>query len=251
MATQTTRTAPVIGITMGNDLEKADRVALSKLYYQAVLLAGGIPLLLPPLTEKSPLRALYSLCSGLLLTGGGDIASDVYQTSDRSKLSYVDRQRDQAELFLTRWALDERKPLLGICRGIQTLNVAAGGTLIQDIPSEVPSALDHRASSTLPVDQMAHPVTIKPASILAQALFKNSPLSDQLLVNSYHHQAIARVAPGFSVSAQAPDGIIEAIEISEESVFILGVQWHPERMVPQDEHMVQLFRAFIHACQRR
>ena len=232
--------------------------AMRRAYCDAVACAGGVPILIPPL-RKEPLRTSYLLLDGLLLAGGGDVAGEYYGNPDGAHLRQVDTVRDGLEVTLTRWALSDGLPLLGICRGIQVLNVAAGGTLIQDIPSQVPSALRHAADPSLARSHIQHLVDVQSASLLAAILSEGSHTSEVRSpastgvygVNSYHHQAVEQLAPSFVATAHASDGIIEGIEVASQSCFILGVQWHPECMVPGDAAMERLFLGFVGACRQR
>jgi putative glutamine amidotransferase len=230
---------PVIALPTYNALNDDPDYVLRRAYCQAIEAAGGVPLLVPLLQGERSLRRLYDLSTGLLLCGGGDVAAEHYGVPDGGLLKYVDPERDRVELLLARWALAEGKPILGICRGIQLLNVAAGGTLIQDIPTDVGTAVRH---STHTPERM-HPLTIAWPSLLAEALGLDA--LRPIMTNTSHHQAVSQVAPGFAVVARAEDGVIEAIE---RPPYALGVQWHPERMVPGDEHMQQLFRHFMRAA---
>jgi putative glutamine amidotransferase len=219
-------------------------------YCQAVSMAGGTPLLMPLLEDAAAIERLYGLLDGLLLCGGGDVDATFYGQRDRGRLTLVNPARDRFEAALTRRALAEGMPLLGICRGIQVLNVAAGGTLIQDIPTECPGALAHGTSLALPPDHIAHSVTVAPASRLALALGLNdtAPAAAYTVpVNSRHHQSVAEVADGYVVTAVAPDGVIEAIE-RDGGGWVVGVQWHPENMAPANGAMASLFSTFIAAC---
>lgn len=189
---------------------------------------------------KDSLRAVYAKLDGLFLAGGDDVNPALYHQPPHPKTESHDPQRDEVEITLTRWALDDNLPLFGVCRGVQTLNVAAGGTLIQDIHSLVPHALHHDHDSKQPRHLTTHAVETFPGSRVAEVI---GPRAE---VNSFHHQALGVVAPGFRVTATAPDGVIEAVE-REGSAFVVGVQWHPEDMVTQDEKMRGLFRAFISA----
>lgn len=240
---------PIIGIpTQHIQRRGAILLAMSSTYCRAIEAAGGVPLLIPLVEQESALRRLYGIADGLLLGGGGDVVAEAYGAADSGRLTFVDRERDRVELALSRWALQENLPILGICRGIQVLNVAAGGTLIQDIPSEMSDPFDHY---TLPADQPCHEVRIEPRSLLANALGIEAASASHppLSVNSTHHQAVKQVAPGFRITAHASDGVIEGIEKPRDAAaFVLGVQWHPERLVPGDVAMVRLFRAFIRAC---
>ena len=162
---------PIIGIT--GRVEEIARapdwpfVALAQAYTQAVALGGGAPLVIPPYMEETKLRAVFERIDGLLLSGGGDVAPALYDEPDGGLLWRVDAQRDWMELTLARWALTEGTPLLAICRGIQVLNVAAGGTLVQDIPTQFPSALTHSTGASYPPAKVIHPVEVTAGSQLA------------------------------------------------------------------------------------
>jgi len=238
-----------IGVTLG--LLPADgHYAIPRSYCDVLSMLGAAPLLLPPL-KAVPLRALYDCASGLLLSGGGDLSPSLFGQQPHQSTSFVSDARDAAEMQLTRWALQDGKPVLGICRGIQTLNVAAGGDLIQDIPSLVPRALPHQTLARLAPDHIAHPVLVDHDSLLATWLGQSARGQLAALpVNSRHHQSLGRVAPGFGVVARAPDGVIEAIEYTSDGQFALGVQWHPENMVGSHPAMRSLFEHFVAACRR-
>jgi putative glutamine amidotransferase len=212
-------------------------------YSQAVALAGGAPVLIPLELGKSAWRSLYERLDGLLLPGGVDMDPAHYGEARHPDLGEVDDALDAAELVLTRWALEEDLPLLGICRGIQTLNVAAGGSLYQDLPAQFPGALQHRFSPPeYPRDHRGHTVHIQAGSRLAQVLE-----TLDLPVNSRHHQAVKEAAPGFVVAARAPDGVIEGLE-KPGARFCVGVQWHPESLAAGDPQMLALFEAFVQAA---
>ncbi len=239
---------PVIGIPAVARGNGPGEYAVRASYCEALVAAGGAPLLVPPASEPL-LRAAYRRLDGLLLAGGGDVAPDLYGAADAGKVKLVDAERDALELTLTRWALADGLPILAICRGIQLLNVAAGGSLIQDIPSDVSGALAHQDAA--PAPHRAHAVQVAPGSRLA-AIYSNGhdgPGALTILVNSRHHQAIERLAEGFRVTARAADGIIEAIEpAGADGHFVLGVQWHPEDLAPHDAATRALFAAYCAAC---
>lgn len=241
-------TMAVIGIPTGLTSGQDGRVSEYRIgqdYCQAITFAGGIPLLIPLLTDEELLRPLYEHIDGLLLAGGGDVAPEYYQSAYPALAKYTCRERDQVEMTLARWALAENKPILGICRGIQMLNVAAGGTLIEDVQQLLPGTQSHQVSGS-PLGQPAHTVTLEPASLLRHILG-----NEQVSVNSRHHQAVRDVALGFRVVAHSPDGIIEAIEFPpDQHPFAVGVQWHPENMISNSEAMRRLFRYFVQACAR-
>lgn len=191
-------------------------------YAHAIAAAKGLPVFIPPGLDAATLHALFLRLDGLLFTGGGDLHPSTYGLATAAPLMGVDPDRDRSELLLARWALEDGKPALGICRGLQVLNVAAGGTLIPDIPSLRPEALSH-SDPERPPEALLHSVTVEPDSYLTKV---GTPPA--LEVTSAHHQAVDRVASGWHVSAVAPDGMIEAIEAPGHP-FALAVQWHPER----------------------
>lgn len=213
-------------------------------YTNALERAGGAPMLIPLGLSPETLRALFARLDGLLLHGGVDIDPGVFGEPVEPFCGEVDVARDTVELELTRWALHNAMPILGICRGIQMLNVAAGGSLYQDIPSQVERALHHSHRRGNPYNLLVHSVEIDPHSKLAHALGVT-----RLDVNSLHHQSLKDVAPGFHVTARAPDGIIEGIEPDGEQ-FALGVQFHPEWLVDDDARMVGIFREFVEASRK-
>ena len=221
--------APVIGVTPCERLDD---------YLAAVREAGGEPRVLD--AAAPPDRALAGL-DGLLLTGGLDVEPARYGQA-RHERTDVDRQRDDFEIPLARAAVARDLPVLAICRGVQVLNVALDGTLVQDIPSALPASQPHAVDT--PKDALAHDVTIEPGSRLAGALGVAGPTT--LLVNSRHHQSVDRPAPGVRVSAVAPDGVVEAIE-RPDARFCIGVQWHPENFWRTGE-FGKLFASFLEAC---
>ena len=237
---------PLIGIPIGHAHGDRTQLRIPTTYARAIEFAGGLAVLVPPSDEVDVLRGLFLTLDSLLLAGGGDAAAEHYGAADSGKLTFIDPARDRAEIALTRWALAEGMPVLGICRGIQVLGVAAGGTLIQDIPSERPGALVHRTPASVPPSTLAHAVHVRAGSLLSHSLGLGGGDAHDIPVNSTHHQAVESVASGFVVSAWSPDGVIEGME-SRSGHFALGVQWHPERLVPGDAAMVRLMRAFVQA----
>ena len=210
-------------------------------YVEAVKRPGGIPLIVPPMGEEE-LARLAEATDGLLLCGGGDIDPSFYGEEPTEWLTLVDRERDRAEIFLTRKFMELGKPILGICRGLQVLNVACGGTLFQDISHQRPESIRHSfMRPDYPPDHPAHAVEVEPGSMLASILE-----CSRLTVNSRHHQAVKDVAPGFRAVARAEDGLVEAIEREGAGSFALGVQWHPEDFSTRP--MARIFEAFIEAC---
>jgi putative glutamine amidotransferase len=224
----------VVGITACRKLED---------YRQSTIHAGADVRILEPSMSIS--EAVEGL-DGLLLTGGEDVAPERYGQARQPTVVDVNEARDQFEVELVGEARRRGLPILAICRGIQLLNVACGGTLVQDIPSQIASTLDHTVST--PKDAVAHRVQVMPDTLLDRALARHVGGDGSCAVNSRHHQSADAVAPGFVVSAVAPDGVIEAIE-RPASAFCLGVQWHPENFWRTREFQ-PLFEAFVAACRR-
>ncbi|HSJ53148.1 MAG TPA: gamma-glutamyl-gamma-aminobutyrate hydrolase family protein, partial [Anaerolineae bacterium] len=220
------------------------RLGLNQTYVDAVARAGGAPLLIPHLADESLLRALYERLDGLLLTGGEDIDPIHFGEPIHEKCGSISAERDSTELRLTRWAAAEGKPVLAICRGIQVLNVALGGSLYQDIAAQLSKARRHDWYPGFPRNHLAHSAQIAPGTRLATIAG-----TETLQVNSLHHQSLKDVAPGLVVTAVAPDGVVEAVEASEHP-FALGVQWHPEELAGEDARARRLFVAFVEASRR-
>jgi putative glutamine amidotransferase len=196
--------------------------------------------------DRDPLPGALEGCDGVLLTGGADVDPDRYGDRTRHPTLELAPERDAYELALTRAALARDLPLLAICRGVQVLNVAAGGTLVQDLPSEHPSALRHTVRE--PKHAIAHDVQVAPGTCLAALVDRAGAPPNRVAVNSRHHQAVKNTAPGFVVSAIAPDGVIEAIE-KPGTRFCLGVQWHPENFWATGEFR-GLFSGLVAAAAR-
>jgi putative glutamine amidotransferase len=202
-------------------------MALGITYVRAVEAAGGIPVVMPPLPAED-VPALLSRLDGLLLSGGPDLAPEAYDARPHAELGPTEPTLDAFEYAVVREALRRDLPLLGVCRGAQTLNVARGGTLHQHLPDVVGGDVAHRQS--IDGRRPTHDVEIVPGSRLAVVLRTTS-----LAVNSFHHQAVDRLGAGLRVSARAPDGTIEAIEDPRRPL-VLGVQWHAETLVSAPEH---------------
>ena len=248
----TSKQPPIVGITC-DGIEPAHshhphRVGQNQTYVNALIRACAAPLLLPNVVDRDLLRSLYEKLDGLLLSGGGDIDPAHYGEPIHEKCGRIDAERDEAELTLTRWAVEDGKPLLAICRGIQILNVALGGSLHQDIGAQVPEPLEHTWYPEYPRHHRSHTITVAPGTRLAQILE-----ADSLPVNSLHHQALKNVAPPLTVSARASDQVVEAVELHNPShgrhSFALGVQWHPEDLAPSDARQQGLFDSLVEACQ--
>ncbi len=233
---------PLIGLpTRTITLDNLTFHGLLSTYTRALDLAGGAPVLIPLRLAEETERAIFDRLDGLLLAGGVDVHPKEFGEPVEPFCGEIDVERDAAELRLTRWALESGKPVLGICRGIQMLNIAAGGSVYQDIPALVPDALNHSHRSGEPYNHLTHSVEIDAHSALARALETTSAE-----VNSLHHQSLNRIAPGMHVTARAPDGIIEGIE-SDHHPFAMGVQFHPEWLIDDDARMMRIFQAFLQA----
>jgi putative glutamine amidotransferase len=214
-------------------------------YRQSILHVGGEP---RTLDSSMAIEAALTGIDGLMLTGGGDVAPSRYGEVAHATVEEAEAGRDEFEIALVLAARARKLPILAICRGVQVLNVACGGTLVQDIPSQIVGALTH----SLPVPQhqpydLAHEVWVDKDSLLAR-LMRERLVDEALEVNSRHHQAVKNVARGFVVTATAPDGVIEVIE-DPEARFCLGVQWHPENFFRTGEFRA-LFEGFVEAAQK-
>ncbi|MGE5484094.1 MAG: gamma-glutamyl-gamma-aminobutyrate hydrolase family protein [Ignavibacteriales bacterium] len=230
---------PVIGIT-GESVQNG-KVHVRQAYVMPFAQMGCVPVIVASIAcdYETLARRLAGMLDGLVLTGGGDVAPECFSEGRAAALTGVSRERDAVEIALAREFLSVDKPVLGICRGSQVLNVAAGGSLIQDIQSQVPGAHCHRLGGM--AGGGLHPVEIRPGTLLEDILGRR-----RLDVNSRHHQSVARLAQGFVVSAESPDGVVEAIEAPARR-FTAGVQWHPEDLYPRDDS-VALFRRFVESC---
>lgn len=227
--------APFIGITMYGRSEK-NEFSLPAEYVDAVRRAGGIPLLLPPGEEYA--ERWVEKVHAIVLAGGGDIDPELYGGKRHKTVYMVDAERDRTELALTHRIVHSDKPLLGICRGCQLINVALGGTLIEHIPEVYGQTVRHRVPPREPVP---HTISIDAESRLARILD-----GSEVTASSWHHQALRRVASPLQVVARAPDGVIEAVEMSEHH-WLLAVQWHPELTAASDPVQQRLFAALVEA----
>jgi putative glutamine amidotransferase len=232
---------PLVGLTTSGTVDAfPERAYTNAAYIDAVQQAGGVPVLLPPQLTGTARDALWSRLDALVLTGGGDVDPARYGQSPHPTVYEVHALRDDLELDLIRRALAEGAPILAICRGIQVLNVALGGTLIQDISSATGSLIQHSQKEKRHVP--THPVKIEAGSRLAEILG-----SVALEVNTLHHQSIDVPGDGVRVVAQAPDGIVEGAEVPAHP-FAVAVQWHPEELVGHDAAARNLFRAVVDAA---
>jgi putative glutamine amidotransferase len=193
----------------------------------SVARCGALPVLVPAIADEGALLRFVEELDGLVLTGGADVSPLSYGARPLREAWSGDKVRDDYECWLVRWCLEHRRPVLGLCRGVQLLNVALGGTLWQDIREQVTGALVHRDWERY--DENGHAVRLEAGSWISR-VYGDAP---KLAVNSIHHQALREVAPGLRVTAWAPDGIVEAVESIDESRFVVGVQWHPEWLEPE------------------
>ena len=214
-------------------------------YVESVRRAGGEPIEVAAGGE-SP-EQIVARVDGIMLTGGGDVDPTLCGETPHETFQSAETDRDAFEIALTRAAIAANVPFLAICRGMQLLNVAMGGTLIQDIPSQVPGALDH--SVLEPRAHVAHEVWVSKDSRLSTLLAEHMEDGETCHVNSRHHQSVAKVAPGFEVTATSPDGVIEAME-KPGGAFCMGVQWHPENFWRTGEFR-SLFEGFVQAASAR
>lgn len=233
----------VIGITCGT-LPAGEggsaKQSLNRPYVWAVERAGGLPIILPVTIDEDVIAGYLGVIDGLLLSGGVDIAPERYGEEPHPKLGEVDADRDTVELLLTLAALARDMPIFAICRGIQTLNVALGGKLYQDLPSQNPSHLFHQQSERQLVrHEFSHSIRIERESRLEAIVG-----ATEMLTNSFHHQALHQVAPELVVTARAEDGVIEAAEMPGKR-YVVGVQFHPEETAPLDEKSRRLFEVFV------
>jgi putative glutamine amidotransferase len=239
---------PLIGITTqtlhaidGIPAMLPPSVVMNQRYYDAVADSGGVPVLIPLLDHSEALRGVYEVCDGLLLPGGVDIDPTFFGEDPHPKLGRTDPARDRVELQLTKWAVADGKPLLGLCRGLQVINVALGGTLYQDIEAQYPDAVKH---DCFPIygyrrDHLAHEVALQRDSRMREVME-----AERIPVNSMHHQGIKALSSELVASGVAPDGLVEAAE-SPNDHFLVGVQWHPEVFERTDPQTQRLFREFV------
>jgi putative glutamine amidotransferase len=244
---------PVIAITVGEVINFESGKAWTPTIYgqfhtytDAVVRAGGAPFVLPLVDDEKVLRRLYEQCDGLLLSGGHDLDLIAAENTPGARLQVkvnTSPRRDKQEIQMLKWAVAEDKPVLGICRGMQLINVALGGTLHKHIPDDLPTARDHELSvHNKDMRHLAHQLALEPGSHLARILG-----TTHIVANTLHHQAVDKLGEGLIVSAHAEDGIIEGIELPDKR-FVIGVQSHPEALEESIEPLWQtLFKAFIEA----
>lgn len=223
---------------------RPERTTLNASYLRALERVGAAPVMVAPQFGVETIESLMAGVAGLVLTGGGDVSPALYGEEPHEAAAGISRERDGMELEALRVALERRIPVLAICRGMQILNVAMGGSLYQDLPTQCGSGINHAQTSDgeTPRSAVTHDVTLAEGSRLA-GVFGGTLLG----VNSMHHQGLKRLGDGVVATAWAPDGVIEGVEMPGER-WVLGVQWHPEELVDAQEHARRLFAGFIAAC---
>lgn len=230
---------PLIGLQALVD-EKKDSYWMLPGYFEGVIEAGGIPVMMPLINDEEDIERLVNEFDGFIITGGHDVGPEVYGMTDETGNVEPCKARDDMEVILLRKAMEANKPVFGICRGLQFINAALGGTLYQDIPMQFPSDVNHRQPA--PYDEPIHPVKLEEGSWL-----KKLAVNDTIMVNSCHHQGLKELAEGLVISAKAEDGLVEAVEMPDKK-YLKAVQWHPEFMHKKDEMSRKIFSDFVSAC---
>jgi putative glutamine amidotransferase len=242
---------PVVGIPTqtlqslgGVSSEIPPSWVMSQRYILTLTATGAIPWMIP-LVDDDTLRGIYEELDAVFLPGGADIDARTYGETPHHKSDTTDRERDRVEVALAKWAVVDGKPVLGVCRGLQLINVAAGGTLYQDLADEMPGSIKHDyfpfAGAHHTRDFLAHEVCVAEGTRLAKFVG-----SGPVRVNSMHHQGVKELGRGLVVTAEAPDGLIEALE-GEDDSYLVAVQWHPEALTDNDARTRHLFADFIEA----
>ncbi|TAK14811.1 MAG: gamma-glutamyl-gamma-aminobutyrate hydrolase family protein [Anaerolineae bacterium] len=238
---------PLIGVTTRGSFSERYQIpviASPRPYCDALVRAGSIPVLIPLNLPQDSANELLSQLDGVVFTGGGDIETVRFGGEDHAQIYDVDAERDEMELQLVRMAADSEKPFLGICRGLQILNVAYGGSLYTHIPDQMKDAMQHSFFLVQPWDYLAHPVQVLEGTLLSE--IAGEPI---LQVNSLHHQGVKDLAAGLKAVAHAPDGLVEGLELTGHP-FALAVQWHPE-CLPNDPTMRGIFEALVTASREK
>lgn len=234
---------PIIGLTPYHDVKSNDTI-MRPTYPAAIKAAGGIAVTLPLEVSEEDLAQIVDTMDGFIFTGGQDIHPFLYGEGTYIKCGEIDEKRDAMELALLPLVMKARKPILGICRGIQTLNVGLGGTLYQDVPGQFSREYTLLHQQSFPYYTQTHTVNIMPDTKMAEICGESV-----IRVNSMHHQAVKDPAPGCIVCGVATDGLIEAIEMPGYP-YLVGVQWHPEHLWSHDQAAANLFRSFVEATGR-
>ncbi len=232
---------PIIAVIPLYDDDKESLWMLPN-YMNMIEDCNAMPIMLPLTQDLDILEDYFNLCDGILLTGGHDVSPTIYNAPISSKCGKACLIRDNMEAFLLKRAIEEDKPLLGICRGIQIMNAALGGTLYQDLMTEFSKEINHTMNA--PYNRTVHHV-----SIIANTLLAKMFVSDRIEVNSYHHQGIKDLSPKLKAMAISEDGLIEAVHYPNKK-FIIGVQWHPEHLYGQEDHCTALVQSFVEASKK-
>ena len=235
----------VIGLS-GNLLYENNSIPkafVNRSYVDSVIRASGVPFIIPITEDEEVIKRMLENVDGIIMTGGVDVHPFRFGEEPIAKIGTISAERDEFDFKLMKYACEMNKPIFGICRGIQVINVYFGGTLIQDIPSQRNTNILH--SQTAEYHVPTHKIQIVKDSIIYDMLGESSE------VNSFHHQAIDKVSKDFKVTAAAKDGIVEAIEYKKKDSFILGVQWHPELMSTKTIKMQNIFDMFVEVCKSR
>lgn len=233
---------PVIGLTPAHAIEN-DSVSLMPTYIRAVENAGGVPVIFPLELSVENLTVLANLCQGFIFTGGPDPHPFLWREDIHKGCGPISVKRDQMELSLLSIAMEQKKPILGICRGAQLINIGLGGDIYQDIDSQYHAVFPIAHHQPLPPTSTSHHIDVREGSLLEEI----SGTNGRIQVNSNHHQAIRKLAPNMVVGGIAPDGLIEEIE-RKDYPFLIGVQWHPEYLCETDNTSRNLFRRFVEVC---
>lgn len=238
---------PLIGCTTyrktSEQVPPLELFGLMPSYIRAVVAAGGLPVMIPLGLDEEDLCAIFQRVDGLLIPGGGDIEPERYGGQLHPTVYGIDKDRDRVEFFLAQQAVQQDKPLLAICRGLQVFNVALGGSLWEDVHSLMPASMRHAYYLTHPRNYLAHTVQLAPNSVLRQQLAGQ----ETSWVNSLHHQGINHLAGELTPVATATDGLIEGVEVSGHR-YAVGVQWHPENLIDDDPVMLGLFTGLMEAA---
>lgn len=238
-------TRPIIGITSVplTEFGVISCFGSTAAHSRAIERAGGAPIYLSRVESEETLRTIYEQLSGLLLAAGWpDVCPELYAEERHSHLGPTDMDTDRVDLTLAEWALEDDKPVLGICRGLQVLNVAMGGSLYQDIATECDGALDHVKGLKLDWSTLIHGITIEPGSRLSKITGETG-----VQVNSLHHLAIKRLGQGLAVAATSPDGVVEAVESPGHS-YVVAAQFHPEELFQDHDWALHIFQSFVEAA---
>ena len=236
---------PVIGITPSHNTENDD-ISMRPTYLRAVAAAGGIPILLPLEGTDEDWKQVVRMCDGILFSGGPDVHPFSFGEETQAHCGNVSMARDNMEMKILQCAMEAKKPILGTCRGIQIINIALGGDIYQDIPSQTESSFPIAHKQPFASNVPSHHVRVAKGSLLERMVGGREMIG----VNSFHHQAVRKAAPGLVISGYAPDGLAEAVEMPGYP-YLLGVQWHPECMWKTDAVSKELFVGFVGACRTR